>query len=166
MRVVPEPTSHIGWAFTGASEFESRASTFLAEGLARQERLIYVADDPNVEQWPEESVKRGDLLIRSTSEIYGPQRVVNASSQRATFEDALSDALHSGYTGLRVVADNTSLIDGPVRLAAWMRWESEAERFITENPVVGLCAFDRVRADAEDLQTAVSAHRAIAPQVP
>lgn len=137
----------------------------MAEGFGRKERLIYVADDPKVGQWPKDLVDRGDLLVQSTSDVYGPQRLVDAS-QRTTFEDALDEALHGGYAGLRVVADNTSLIDGPFRLAAWLRWEDEAERFMAESPVTGMCAFDRSRANAEDLQTVVSVHQAIAPAVP
>lgn len=37
---------HIGWAFSGLAEFESRATLFLADGFHRGERLMYVADDP------------------------------------------------------------------------------------------------------------------------
>lgn len=87
---------------------------------------------------------------------------MDAASQRATFEAALGDALHDGYTGMCVAADNTSLIAGSQRLSAWLKWESEGEQFMTVNPVTGMCAFDRARADDDDLQAAMDAHRVIA----
>lgn len=160
---VEEPAKHVGLAYSGLPEFESRATLFLADGFDRGERLMYVADDPVEAQWPKTSVDRGDLLIRSTSEVYGPERLVDAASQRDTFESALADALHHGYTGMCVAGDNTSLIAGFARLSAWLRWESESERFMTENPVTGMCAFDRARTDDGHLQAAMGAHRAIAP---
>lgn len=165
-KAVGRPSRHIGWVFAGPAELESRASTFLAEGFGCHERLVYVADDPNVHQWPKAHLDRGDLLVRSTSEVYGPDRLVDVASHRAMFDEELSQALCEGYTGLRVVGDSTSLIDGPLRLDAWLRWEDEAERLIAENPVTGLCAFDGTRADAEAVEAVISIHRATEPRVP
>lgn len=153
------PTGHVGWAFAGSAEYEGRATTFLAEGTLRNERLMFVADDPDVGLWPRWLRVRGALIVASTSEIYGSERLVDPPSQRATFAGVLAEALGEGYAGIRIAADNTSLIDGPEHLAAWTAWEVVADRFIEENPVTGLCAFDRTRAEAHDLQVAMSHHR-------
>lgn len=152
---VGRPARHLGWVYSGPAQLEGRASTFLAEGIGRGERLIFVADNPNVKQWPAAFLQRGDLRILSTCEIYGKHRIVDAAAVRARCEAQLAEALRDGYTGLRV--------DGPERLAAWMRWEAEVERFIAGNPVTGLCAFDRSRTDAEVLRKVVGLHRAVAP---
>lgn len=162
-KTVGRPARHLGWVYSGPAQLEGRASTFLAEGVGRGERLIFVADNPNVKQWPAAFLRRGDLRILSTCEIYGKDRIVDAGAVRSRCEAQLAEALRDGYTGLRVVAENTTLIDGPERLAAWMRWEDEVERFIAGNPVTGLCAFDRSRTDAEVLRKVVGLHRAVAP---
>ena len=159
-------TRHFGWAYAGLAELEGRASSFLAQGLSRGERLMYVADDPNVKRWPELFLERGDLVVLGTTEVYGSDRLVDPAAQRATFEAALVESLQEGYTGMRVLADNTSLVDGPLRLAAWLRWEDEAERFMAENPVIGLCAFDDTRIEPDVLHAVLGAHRVIAPPVP
>jgi len=128
------PTGHLAWFFDGIGEFEGAATTFLAEGAARGERLMVVADDPRPDLWPQALIERGDLIVASTTETYGPERQVVAETQRHTFEAALAEARALGYSGLRIAADNTSLISGPERLEAWKDWESVADRFMAENP--------------------------------
>ena len=138
--------------------FESGATTFLAQGAARGERQMFLADNPVVEQWPKDLVDRGELVIASVTEIYGPDRMVAAASQRETFATALAEALSAGYTGIRVAADNSSLVDTPERL--WLAWEEVADRFMAENPVTGLCAFDRTRVGSATLSEVMGTHRA------
>ena len=153
------PTGHLGWVFTGSAEFEGRIGSFLAEGAARHERLMVVADDPSPHLWPRALLDRGALVVASTAEVYGPDRTVDPIAQRITFEDAVAQATSSGFTGIRVAADNTSLTLGVERLAAWVRWEDEADHLMQVLPITGLCAFDRTRVDAETLAAVEDAHR-------
>jgi MEDS: MEthanogen/methylotroph, DcmR Sensory domain len=101
------PTGHSGWLFEGMAQFEGRITSFLAEGAARGERLMFVADDPEPKLWPSKLVERGELVVASTAEIYGPERMVTPASQRQTFAMAMAEALAKGYSGLRIAADNT-----------------------------------------------------------
>jgi hypothetical protein len=120
---------------------------------------MFVVDNPVVEQWPKDLVDRGDLVIASIADIYGPDRKVVAASQRETFAGALAEALSEGYTGIRVAADNSSLVDTPERLQTWLEWEDEADRFMAENPVTGLCAFDQTRVGSAHLSDVMGTHR-------
>src|SRR5512132_3217623 len=158
-RVDSWPSGHLGWVFSGVARYESGATTFLAGGAARGERQMFLADNPVVEQWPKDLVDRGGLVIASVTEIYGPDRMVAATSQRETFAAALAEARSEGYTGIRVAADNSSLIDTPERLQAWLEWEAVADRFMAENPVTGLCAFDRTRVRSASLSAVTGTHR-------
>jgi hypothetical protein len=159
-RIDSWPSGHLGWIFSGVPRFESGATTFLAQGAARGERQMFLADNPVVEQWPKDLVDRGELVIASVTEIYGPDRMVAATSQRETFATALAEALSAGYTGIRVGADNSSLVDTPERLQAWLEWEEVADRFMAENPVTGLCGFDRTRVGSATLSEVMGTHRA------
>jgi len=152
------PRGHSGWVFHGTSQFEGAMTSFLAEGYAKGERLMLVADDPRIDLWPRHFFDQGVLLIASTSEIYGDNRIIEASSQRETFAEALAEALGDGYSGIRVGADNTSLVEGAERLEAWMAWEEVADQFMAENPVTGLCTFDRTRMDDASLARVMGAH--------
>lgn len=119
---------------------------------------MFVADEPQPRNWPQHLLDRGVLRVASTSEVYGAERTVDADRQRATFAEVLAEALAEGYTGIRVAADNTSLTVGPERLEAWARWEAVADQFLAENPVTGLCAFDRSRLDDELLGELMAHH--------
>jgi hypothetical protein len=151
------PHDHIGWTFAGAAGFAALAKPFLAEGAARGERLMYVAADPDPSAVaglaPPET-----LTVASIAEVYGASGIVDAPTQRATFAAALGDALAGGYTGIRVAADNSPLVAGETRLAAWLRWEVIADRFMAGHPVTGLCAFDREKVDVDRLRHLATLH--------
>jgi hypothetical protein len=100
----------------------------------------------------------GALAVASIAEVYGSSGIVDAPSQQATFTMALVQALAEGYTGIRVAADNTPMVTDEARLAAWIRWEVAADRFMPENPVTGLCAFDREQVDVNRLRHLATLH--------
>lgn len=154
------PHDHIGWIFAGASEFAALAEPFLAEGAKRNERLVYVADDPDTTrfgQW-KDALPPGTITGATIAEVYGPSGIVDAARQRATFAEMLAEALAIGYSGIRVAADNTPLVLDAERLEAWLRWEIVADHFMSENPVTGLCAFDNTRIDPTTLQHLATNH--------
>lgn len=154
------PHDHIGWLFSGGEEFAALAEPFLAEGAKRNERLMYVADDPDTSAfgvWTEALVP-GTLTGATIAEVYGASGIVDAAKQRATFADVLAEALATGYSGIRVAADNTPLVLDRERIEAWVRWEIVADHFMSENPVTGLCAFDKSRIDTSTLQNLATLH--------
>jgi len=156
-----KPHDHIGWVFSGPDEFANLASPFLAEGASLNERLMYVAPDPNpgsLADLVDVISDRDALQVASIAEVYGSSGVVDASSQRATFVDVLREALAEGYSGIRVAADNSSLVLDPHRLEAWIAWELVADRFMSENPVTGLCAFDQDLVDVGTLRHLATLH--------
>ncbi len=154
------PHDHMGWVFAGSAGFAGLAGPFLAEGAALGERLLYVAADPSSVALAglTEVVGPRALHVASIAEVYGASGVVDAPSQRATFAAALADARAEGFSGIRVAADNTPLVADEVRLAAWIRWEIVADRFMSENPVTGLCAFDEERVDVDRLRHLATLH--------
>ena len=151
------PHDHIGWTFAGPAGFAALARPFLAEGAARGERLMYVAADPD----PAAVAGLGGpeaVTVASIAEVYGPSGIVDAAAQRATFAAALASALAAGYRGIRVAADNTALVTSEDRLAAWVRWEVVADRFMAGHQVTGLCAFDRDQVDVDRLRHLATLH--------
>jgi MEDS: MEthanogen/methylotroph, DcmR Sensory domain len=154
------PHDHIGWVFSGPHQFAALARRFLADGGSLGERLIYVAEDP-AHDGPgglDHLIEAGVLQVASVEEIYGPSGIVHAGRQRATFAEALAQAQADGYTGIRVAADNTPLLNGERRFQAWLEWELVADRFMSENRVTGLCAFDRERVDIDRLRHTATLH--------
>lgn len=137
---------------------------FFAEGAARDERLMLVVDDPVREHWPTQLLERGALLLVSVGETYGSDRIVDPVDQRRVFASCLDEARAEGFSGLRVAADNTSLVGTPERLRSWLAWEAVADRFLAENPVTGLCAFDRRRLERDTIDEVIGVHRVVHPE--
>lgn len=154
------PHDHIGWVFSGHDQFAALAREFLAVGAAMGERLIYVAPDSDLDGpgGMDVLIDAGVLRVASVEQIYGPSGIVDSVRQRATFADSLAQARADGYTGIRVAADNTPLLADERRFAAWLRWELVADRFMSDNPVTGLCAFDREQVDIDRLRHTATLH--------
>jgi hypothetical protein len=154
------PHDHVGWVFSGQAEFDALAGPFLAEGADRGERLIYVAADPGPAAAARLRGAQGPdaVQVASIAEVYGASGIVDAAAQRETFATALADALADGYSGIRVAADNTPMVTDDQRMAAWVRWEITADRFMSENPVTGLCAFDGNKVDVNRLRHLAMLH--------
>lgn len=154
------PHDHIGWVFAGPDEFAALARPFLAEGRDRGEKLICVTEDPRSPAMTAlaGSAAPGALEMASIADVYGPAGIVNAARQRATFMAALAGARAQGYTGIRVAADNTSLVSDDKRLKGWIEWEIVADQFMAENPVTGLCALDRDKIDVNRLRHLATLH--------
>jgi len=154
------PHDHMCWVFTGAREFAALAVPFLSEGAALGQRLMYVAENPDPEDMRPLAASGAAhaLQITSIAEVYGADGIVDPVAQRSTYAAALADAVAHGYAGLRVAAENTSLVSDDERLKAWIRWEIIADRFIAENPITGLCAFDKEKVDTSRLRHLATLH--------
>jgi len=154
------PHDHIGWAFTGTSEFAALAAPFLAEGAALGERMMYVAQDPDPQDMAglADVVGPGALVVSNTAEVYGTGCIVDPERQRAVYAAAVDDALAAGFSGVRVAADGTPLVASQERLDALLRWEVVADRMLSEYPITALCAFDQEEVDAGTLRRLAALH--------
>ncbi len=134
------PHDHMGWVFAGPNEFAAVAAPYLTEGAALGERVMYVAEDPHPDDMSQLAthVNADALRVASIAEIYGASGVVDPARQLATFMAELADALAAGYTGLRVAADNSSLVSDETQMKAWTEWEVVADHTIAAEPFTGL----------------------------
>ena len=162
------PHDHIGWVFSGAEEFAALSKPFLDEGAALGEMLMFVAENPEDEAFVDmaKGFDPAGFQVASISDVYGASGVVDAQSQRATFAGAMAEALADGYSGIRVAADNSTLVGNPERIEAWIRWELVADRFIAENHVTGLCAFNRDRVNVDMLRHLSTLHPLLSADFP
>jgi hypothetical protein len=163
-----QPRDHVAWVFDGPEQFCELVRPFLAEGAARAELLMLVGEDPDPTAVGDlvESCPDGAFQVASVSEVYGSTGIVDPNAQRATFSGVLSEAMAEGFSGIRVAADNSSLVLDEERLSAWMDWECVADRFMSENPVTGLCAFDRSRVDMSQLRDLAALHPLVSATAP
>jgi len=154
------PHDHIGWVYSGLAEFASLATSFLHEGASIGERLMLVVDDPKVEVLA--AVVRdfdpADIDVMSIADVYGFSGVVDPRQAYAALAGATEAALAAGYSGQRVIADNSSLVQSDQGLDAWIGWELLADRFMVDANLTALCAFDRKRVSVDMLRHLATLH--------
>jgi hypothetical protein len=146
---VLEPHDHVAWYGDGADDLYALASVALAAGARRNEKLMFVAHDPDPgllgdSDEFERLIAAGQLEVADIGEVYGSWSSFDAARQLATFEGVLGDALDRGYSGIRVIADNTALVSGDDDgFRRWLAWEQLTDRFQSRSNVTGVCYFDR-----------------------
>lgn len=144
-----QPHDHVVWYGDGADDLYALASVALAGGERLREKLLFVAEGPDPGRLRElDGLERlldsGQLEMLDVGSVYGTGLSFSHTRQLATFETVLANALIDGYTGIRVVADNTSLVRGDADgFQRWLCWEQLTDRFQARSNVTGICFFDR-----------------------
>ncbi|HEX5996110.1 MAG TPA: MEDS domain-containing protein [Jiangellales bacterium] len=147
----PTRYGHVCWSYDDPAEFDCRARAFLAAGLASGEQIWYVtpdrADDA-VERLRgvdgfQEALHRGAAKIVALGSSYAYDHIVDPPEQVRAYAAATEAALAAGYTGLRVVAEATSLVRTPAQLDAFTRYEHLIDRYMRTHPMSAMCGYDR-----------------------
>jgi anti-anti-sigma factor len=148
---------HVCWVYRGEAAFTAAAVEYLAEGLEREEQLLYVADRPaavlindlNTLGDVGELIDRGVLSVRSIDDMYVADRQFDAALQVAGYRQRTGAALASGYRGLRVAVDATALVTDARERAQFLRYELAVDDFMTRAPMTAMCAYShRTLGDA------------------
>jgi anti-anti-sigma factor len=154
---VAVPGGHLCWVF-GDDSFPAVAAAFLGDGLIRGERLLFVADAADdvalldlLGDLPDApGLAAADTLsVIPARDLYVPGGVIEPERQVSAYAHLTDAALAAGYTGLRVAADATLLVQEPTWRADFIRYESAIDAFMARAPMTALCAYDqRVLGDA------------------
>lgn len=161
---VLEPHDHVIWQGEDEADLYALAGTALAAGARRGEKLMFVAQHPDLARLREvpdldRLVGSDQLELVEIDAVYGDSGDFDEQRQLATFEGVLADALSEGYTGIRVVADNTRLASGDEQgFRRWLRWEQVTDRFQCTSAVTGVCYFDRAALSEERMADLASVH--------
>ncbi|MBF9133360.1 MEDS domain-containing protein [Plantactinospora sp. S1510] len=141
---------HLCWSYDDPVDFDRRAREFLAEGIAAGERVWFVSTEQprNATEKMRKVTSLATALDRGTARAvplastYGGD-TVDPAAQVAVYEAATERALATGHSGLRVVADATSLVRTPARRAAFARYEHLIDRYMRVRPLSAMCGYDR-----------------------
>ena len=142
---------HACWTFADEQEFRAGALEFLEDGVELGQRLMYVGPgsvqklraDLEGLRGVDNMLASGGLRIMPLENAYEVGQPVDPVTQLTMYSAATSAALVDGYTGLRVVAEVTSLVLDAELWPAHVHWESVADRYISKNPLAALCCYDR-----------------------
>ena len=149
------PHDHIAWFGDDLDDLYQLAVEALAAGARRGEKLLFIADAPDPARLSrldhlETLLSHGRLELLATDSVYPSGASFNAAAQLHTFQAILQEALDHGYTGLRVVADNTMLASGrDWEYERWIAWEELTDHFQATAPVTGFCYFHQPAIDKD-----------------
>ncbi|MDT0354020.1 MEDS domain-containing protein [Pseudonocardia charpentierae] len=169
-------TNHVCWPFRHHDELVAVARGYVAEGLARHERVVgYLPEEhlPNMEEQLagleglDECVERGQLQLHPTGALAGMDQPVDSGQGLSTLTAMIGESLDAGFTGLRMFGDMTVRMADPARRAEFVHYEHEADRFCLDHAYTALCAYDRrVLGDAAVAEVACvhpMAHGGLSP---
>lgn len=145
------PGDHLCRSFSTDAELVELALEHLAEGRRRRERLLYVAGRATAAELLEDLAPLGDvgrlaadggLLVLPAHAVYTPGGVFDPAGQVAAYERMTAAAVEAGYTGLRVVADATSLVIDPRQRRDFVTYELSVDGLMARVPMTAVCAYD------------------------
>ncbi|KKK06865.1 MEDS domain-containing protein [Micromonospora sp. HK10] len=142
---------HVCLAFHDPAALDARAVRFLAAGLAAGERVGLIAAGGRDElarrlaglPGLDDALRRGAVQLMSVQDRYRSDAIIDPEAQVRAYAAATDEALAAGHTGLRVVADATSLVRTAAQRAAFARYEHLIDRFMRHRPMSAICAYDR-----------------------
>jgi anti-anti-sigma factor len=154
---------HVAWVFDDDADWAAAATTFVAEGVARGERVYYGA-------WGSPAERRDDLadlpdrdaLVDSnTLQIFDAGVIARASNaQRETLiRSAIDQALADGCPGVRFAVDSTNVAPGG-NWDAQAGWERRSDRLCQSLELTALCGVNRSVVGDEDVARVACMHPA------
>lgn len=142
---------HVCWIYDRHVDFVERAVEFMLDGMVLGQRVEYLRTGDHadlladVEGLPaaDELIDAGRLVLTPLDGVYGSGLPIEPQAQVATYAARTEAALAAGFTGLRVVAEATALVDDPGRLEQFTRYEHLVDRYMSAHPFAAMCAYDR-----------------------
>jgi MEDS: MEthanogen/methylotroph, DcmR Sensory domain len=170
------PGDHVCWPFRYHDELVAVARAYVAEGLARDERVVgYLPVEhlPDLEEQLagierlDEYLDRGQLRLRAIGTLPGVDQPVDPGQGLSLLAGMIGESLDAGFTGLRMFGDMTVRVNDPARRAEFVHYEHLADRFCLEHAYTALCAYNRgVLGDAAVAEVAcvhALAHGGLSP---
>jgi hypothetical protein len=144
------PGEHVCWPFRRDTDLLAVAQAYMMEGLARQERVVYLgAGGPDELQHDLGSVPalhdgldRGRLLLVPSSTSHASSSSIDPAEVLRVVTAMTEDALAAGYPSLRVFVQGTRRVRDAERRAQHVRYEHLIDRFCLKHPITVLCAYD------------------------
>jgi hypothetical protein len=146
-----EHGNHIIAVYSNKDEKFNEAFAFLKEGLERNEVVVLTTTDLPKDQvrdrirkeWEvdvEELESRGDIIIRTTEELYFPDGIPNIQRTMALWSTLVENSLSKGKRGMRVFGDMTAFFKMGFTKELFEYELCLEPRF--NFPAIGICAYD------------------------
>jgi hypothetical protein len=155
-----EVGNHVIAVYSTKEEKYNDAFAFLKEGLKRNEVIVFTTTDLTKDEirarmrseWKvdvSELESKGEIIIRTTEELYFPDGVPNIPRTIALWSTLVENSLNKGKRGLRVVGDMAAFFRSGFTKEL-LEYETCLEQKF-DFPAIGICAYDSI--DIENMTT-------------
>ena len=167
------PGTHLCAFHRDEGQLTRIAATFIGQGLAAGDQLLYVSTDEQAEvvlgALPDnvrarDAVVAGQLMISSFADAYGTRRPDDLDTVAAGFRAAAERSRKRGFPGLRVAAHMDALAPLLGSVDEVLRWERFTTGLQREIGVSSVCLYDASRLDDELAVLLAAEHDGIAPE--
>ena len=160
------PRDHVCWGHGGTTPWPEAVLPYLAEGAARGERLLYVADRPvpslhdDLAALPgrDAMLASGQLQVAPLANADGDTATLGPAAQIAWLRSESSAAGSEGFTGLRLAAEITAMATTPEDAHRCMGYELAVDALVAAAPVTVMCGYDIDRIGAEAARAIAFVH--------
>ena len=169
-----EPGTHLCAFHRDEGQLARIAATFIGQGLADGDQLLYVTTDEHAEALlralPDhlhgsDALIAGQLVVRSFADSYGTRRPDDLGAVADGFRAAAEQSRKSGFPGLRVAAQMDALAPLLGSAEEVVRWERMSTGLQRELGVSSVCLYDAARLDEGLVDRIAREHAGFAPEV-
>jgi signal transduction histidine kinase len=164
-----EPHDHLCVIYETEDEWRDVMVPFIAIGLRRAEKCIYVADtgtfgelrahlkDAGVDVAAAEA--RGQLVILHDMETYTQEGTFDPDRMIARLISETDKALQEGYSALRVTGEMSWVLKAHPGSERLLEYEAKLNRdLLPGHPCLAICQYNRWKFDAEILKGVILTH--------
>lgn len=164
-----KPHDHLCLVYETEEEWHSIITSFIAEGLRRNEKCIYVVDLHTADQirmfLSEEgtdvdaAVASGQLVILHETEAYTKEGAFDPDKMIAFYAEEAEKALSEGYTALRITGEMSWALRGHPGSETLIEYEAKVNRdLFPHHKCVAICQYCRALFEPALLRYVVMTH--------
>jgi anti-anti-sigma factor len=161
---------HICWLVDDDRIRMRELAGFVRAGLREHHKILYCGDGPEAvlagidEHGIDTATElaRGQLEATTAEACHLIGGVFDAGSVLRSWRPLAQAARAAGYSGLRVVGDMSWVTRGVPGRENLCWYESQINRVVLDNEIIGVCAFDRRSLDPLELRRLAGMHGGVA----
>ncbi|MGA1842546.1 MAG: MEDS domain-containing protein [bacterium] len=163
-----EPGHHVCCIYLSEKEHKALLTPFLHQGLEKNEKVIYIADERTaqviLEYLKDDGldyhlyIKKGQLQILSANDSYIKEGIFDPDSMISLLQHETELSLLMGYRALRVTGEMSWALKGIPGSHRLIEYESKLNSFFPGSKCLALCQYDRRVFGAELLLKVLSTH--------
>lgn len=164
-----QPHDHLCLIYESQEEWQAAVVPFIALGLGRGEKCIYVADAHTADEIREclrqqgvdvTAVENaGQLTILHETEAYTREGTFDPDRMIALLISETDKAVAKGYPALRVTGEMTWVLRGHPGSERLLEYEAKLNRdFFPRYPCLAICQYDRWQFSSETIKGVVVTH--------